>query len=98
MICTALGGRITEDLFFGKITTGAQDDIKKVTQIAQGLITVYGMSEKIGLVGYHSEESSIKPYSDATNELIDEEVRKVVFDCYEKTKTLLESKKDLIQK
>lgn len=96
MICTALGGRITEDLFFGKVTTGAADDIKKVTQIAQGLVTVYGMTDKIGLVGYHSEEQSIKPYSDSTNEIIDEEVRRIVSECYEKTKELLESKKELI--
>lgn len=82
MICTALGGRIAEDIFFNKITTGASDDIKKVTQIAQGLVTVYGMNEKLGLVGYHSEESSVKPYSDTTNEIIDEEVRKIVLDCY----------------
>ena len=44
MICTALGGRISEELNFGKITTGAQDDIRKVTQYAQGLVTIYGMS------------------------------------------------------
>lgn len=50
MICVALGGRISEELNFGKITTGASDDIKKVTQIAQSLIGIYGMSKKIGLV------------------------------------------------
>jgi AFG3 family protein len=98
MICTALGGRITEDLFFGKITTGAADDIKKVTQIAQGLVTVYGMTERLGLVGYHSEEAALKPYSEGTNEIIDEEVRRIVMECYERTKILLESKKHLIEK
>lgn len=98
MMSTALGGRITEDLFFGKITTGAQDDIKKITQIAQSLVTVYGMTDRIGLVGYHSEEQSIKPYSDSTNEVIDEEVRRIVMECYDSTKILLESKKELIEK
>lgn len=49
MICVALGGRIAEELFFGKVTTGASDDIKKVTQIAQSLICIYGMNDKIGL-------------------------------------------------
>ena len=44
MMCTALGGRVSEEIFFGKVTTGAADDIKKVTNIAQGLVTVYGMS------------------------------------------------------
>ena len=98
MICTALGGRISEDMFFGKITTGAADDIKKVTQIAQSLVTVYGMTDRLGLVGYHSEEMSVKPYSETTNEIIDEEVRRIVSECYERTKELLESKKDLIHK
>ena len=50
MICVALGGRISEELNFGKITTGAGDDIKKVTQIAQSLIGIYGMSSSIGLI------------------------------------------------
>ena len=52
MIKVALGGRISEEIFFEKVTTGASDDIKKVTQIAQGLVTVYGMNDKIGLVSY----------------------------------------------
>lgn len=54
------------------------------------------MTERIGLVGYHSEEQSVKPYSDTTNEIIDEEVKRVVMECYDKTKSLLESKKELI--
>lgn len=56
------------------------------------------MTDKIGLVSYHSEESSLKPYSDSTNEIIDEEVRKIVMECYEITKKLLESKKELIHR
>lgn len=54
------------------------------------------MNEKIGLVGYHSEEMSIKPYSEYTNEIIDDEVRRIVMECYDRTKILLESKKELI--
>ena len=54
------------------------------------------MTERLGLVGYHSEETSVKPYSDSTNEVIDEEVRRIVFECYDKTKELLESKRELI--
>lgn len=53
MIRVALGGRIAEDIFFGKVTTGAGDDIKKVTQIANSLVTVYGMTDRMGLVAYH---------------------------------------------
>jgi AFG3 family protein len=64
--------------------------------MAGGLVTVYGMTDRIGLVGYHSEEASIKPYSESTNEAIDEEMRKIVMECYDNTKKLLESKRELI--
>ena len=96
MICTSLGGRIAEEIFFNRVTTGASDDIKKVTQMAGGMVTVYGMNDKIGLVGYHSQEQQLKPYSEGTNELIDDEMRKIVMDCYATTKLLLESKRELI--
>lgn len=56
MIATALGGRIAEELFFGRITTGAHDDLKKVTNIATGLVTQYGMGKKLGLRAYSQEE------------------------------------------
>lgn len=60
MICVALGGRISEELNFDKVTTGASDDIKKVTQIAQSLIGIYGMSKKIGLVSLQQEQGYAK--------------------------------------
>lgn len=59
---------------------------------------VYGMSPKLGLVGYHAEESPVKPYSESTNEIIDEEVKKIVDECYQQTRELLESKKELIER
>ena len=97
MICVALGGRIAEEIFFDKVTTGAGDDIKKVTQIATSLVTVYGMNDKMGLVSYNSGgEMSVKAYSDETTHEIDLEVKKIVDDCYARTKELLLSKKDLI--
>ena len=92
MIKTALGGRIAEELFYDSVTTGASDDIKKVTQIANGLVQTYGMTKNIGLVGYGSmggEDTMHKPYSDETNWKIDEAVRDVVKDQYERTKQLL---------
>lgn len=52
LIKTALGGRVAEEIFFNRITTGASDDLKKITQIATGLVTVYGMNDSIGLVSY----------------------------------------------
>ena len=81
MIKTALGGRIAEEIFYESVTTGASDDINKVTRIAQGLVQTYGMTNNIGLVGYGSmggEESFQKPYSDETNWEIDQEVRNIV--------------------
>lgn len=81
MIKTALGGRISEEIFYDSVTTGASDDISKVTRIANGLVQTYGMTSQLGLVGYGSmggEESFQKPYSDETNWEIDEEVRKIV--------------------
>lgn len=59
---------------------------------------VYGMSQKIGLVGYSAEESPIKPYSESTNEIIDEETKRIVDECYQSTIELLESKRDKIEK
>ncbi len=56
MIVMALGGRVSEELFFNRLTTGASDDIKKITQIAQGAVTEYGMSEVLGPVSYAVEE------------------------------------------
>ena len=98
-MCTLLGGRISEEVFFNKITTGASDDIKKITNIAQSLVQLYGMNKRIGLIGYSSEgESYGKPYSESTNEIIDEEVKLIVDECYSKTKELIESKRDLIKK
>lgn len=60
------------------MTTGASDDIKKVTQIAQGLVTTYGMNDKIGLISYQSDNEFMKPYSDETSAEIDEEVKNLV--------------------
>lgn len=98
MICTALGGRISEEIFFNRITSGAADDIKKVTNIAQSLVNVYGMTPEIGLVSYHTgEESNMRPYSEETHEIIDLAVQRLVEECYARTKELLIEKKDLIE-
>ena len=99
MICVALGGRIAEEIFFKKVTTGAGDDIKKVTNIANSLVTVYGMSEKMGLVSFNgnAQEGGLRAYSDSTHHEIDVEVKKLVDDCYARTKELLLSKRELIE-
>lgn len=97
MIKVALGGRIAEEIFFGRVTTGASDDLKKVTQIATSIVTTYGMNDAIGLLNYSQEEGYSKPYSEATGALIDGEVKKLVDEMYAETKELLLSKKDVME-
>ncbi len=100
-ICMALGGRVAEDIKFGRISTGAQNDLERVTKIAYDMITVYGMNERLGNLSYvdHQGEYSFKkPYSDETAELIDGEVRKLINDAYQRTKDLLNEKVDGLEK
>lgn len=98
LICVALGGRIAEKIFFGTVTTGAHDDIKKVTQIAQSLVTVYGMNDKLGLISYQGGEQNLKPFSEETNQEIDQEVQNLVLECFNRVEALLTDKKELIEK
>jgi AFG3 family protein len=86
MIVMALGGRVSEEIFFNRLTTGASDDIKKVTQIAVGLVTEYGMSPVLGPVSYAVEEGYQKPFSDKTNKLIDQEVKHIIDKAYKRCK------------
>lgn len=99
MVKTALGGRVAEEIFYDSVTTGASDDINKVTQITQGLVQTYGMTGNVGLVGYGSMggDGFSKPYSDETNWEIDEEVRAIVKEQYRLTKELLLEKRDMVQ-
>merc|ERR1712066_963503 len=80
-MCMTLGGRAAEEIFFKKITTGAQDDLQKVTKSAYGQITQYGMNENVGNVSFEQDKSGMvldKPYSEATAQLIDEEAGKMI--------------------
>lgn len=97
MIKVALGGRVAEDIFFGKVTTGAGDDIKKITQIATGLCKIYGMNPKFGLMSFQSQEG-VAAYSELTAQSLDREIKSIVDDCYVEVKTLLEEKRELIEK
>ena len=99
-ICMTLGGRAAEDIFFDKISTGAQNDLQQITKIAYSMVTVYGMNEKVGRVSFYDpqqENSFTKPYSEETSRLIDEEVRKLIDEGYVRTKNLLIEKKEQVR-
>lgn len=99
-ICMTLGGRASEDIFFGKISTGAQNDLQQITRMAYAMVTVYGMNDKVGNVSFYDpqqENAFTKPYSDETARMIDEEVRKLIDDAYERTKNLLLEKRNAVE-
>jgi AFG3 family protein len=100
-ICMTLGGRASEDIFFNKISTGAQNDLQQITRMAYAMVTVYGMNDKVGNVSFFdpaAEQSFTKPYSEETSRLIDEEVRKLIDDAFQRTKRLLLEKRDKVEK
>lgn len=90
-MCATLGGRAAEELFTGHISTGAMNDLERVTKQAYGMIAYAGMSEKLpNLCYYNNEEYSLsKPYSDRTAELIDEEVKRMINEQYDRAKEVL---------
>ena len=100
-MCMALGGRASEDIVFGKISTGALSDLERITKLAYSIVTVYGMNEKVGNISFYdskqSEYSFTKPYSEATAEMIDKEVKQLIENAYKRTKDLLESKRKQLE-
>lgn len=100
-MCMTMGGRVAEDITFGRISTGAQNDLERITKLAYAMTAVYGMNEKVGNVSFNdsSGESQFqKPYSDQTAQLIDEEVRNLITGVYDRTKgLLLENQEGLIK-
>jgi AFG3 family protein len=100
-MCMTMGGRVAEDLVFGKISTGAQNDLERITKLAYAMVTIYGMNERVGNVSFNDNQGEYqfnKPYSEKTAELIDEEVRKQISKVYEATKQLLIDKRDGLEK
>ena len=104
-ICGLLGGRVAEELTFNEITTGAHDDFKKATNIARKMVTEYGMS-KLGPIMYEepSENTFLgrdytknKNFSEIISQEIDEEIRRIINECYDKTKKIIKENKDLLK-
>lgn len=106
-IIVSLGGRIAEELIFDDITTGASQDIKQATSRARAMVTTFGFSDKLGMINYESSEDEVfigrdigraKTYSEQTAHVIDEEVKAIIDDCYEKAKKLLQDNMDVMHR
>lgn len=99
-MCMTFGGRAAESIVFGRISTGAQNDLDQITKMAYGMIAIYGMNDKVGNLSFHgmSKDQMNKPYSESTSALIDDEVRKMVEEQYQRAKDLLTRHRDELEK
>lgn len=106
-IIVDFGGRVAEELIFGDVTTGASQDIKQATQMARAMVTQYGMSDKVGLIHYGSDDDEVfigrdlahtKGYADQTAALIDGEVKNIIDESYAKAKELLHEHMDVLHR
>ena len=97
-MCATLGGRAAEEVFLGRISTGASNDLERVTKQAYAMVVYFGMSEKLPNLSYYDstgqEYGFTKPYSEDTAKLIDEEVSKIVSEQYERAKKILKENAD----
>ncbi|MGB4973327.1 MAG: peptidase M41, partial [Cyclobacteriaceae bacterium] len=100
-MCMTFGGRAAEELVFNKISTGALSDLERTTKMAYSIVTVYGMNKEIGNLSYYdskqSEYNFQKPYSEATAEKIDQEVRKIIDEAFTRTLNLLTKHRDHLE-
>ncbi len=107
-IQVSFGGRIAEELIFGDITTGASQDIKQATQVAQAMVVKYGMSEEVGLVNYEVDSGEevflgrdlghSRSYGEKIATMIDEEVRRIIEECYAKAKQIIIDNMDVLHR
>ncbi|MDX9696601.1 MAG: cell division protein FtsH, partial [Bacteroidales bacterium] len=102
-MCAALGGRVAEELVFGKISTGAMNDLEKITKQAYAMIAYFGMSDKVGHVSFYdssgqSDMTFTKPYSEKTAELIDAEAKGLIEEAYKRSKEILTKHMDGLNK
>ena len=100
-ICSAMGGRAAEEIFFGKISTGALSDLEKVTKMAYAMVSMYGLSKEVGNISYYDSSGQqtgfTKPYSEDRAQLIDKEVSKILDQQYQRAKDLLIANKDKVE-
>ena len=105
-IMVSLGGRIAEEIIFGDVTTGASQDIRHASKIARAMVTQYGMSEKVGMINYGSDDDEVfigrdfghvRTYSDEVTAEIDEEVKRIIHECYEKAKAIILDHRDVLE-
>ena len=106
-IVVDLGGRVAEELVIGDVTTGASQDIKQATAIARAMVTKFGMSKKLGLINYEQEDDEIfigrdlahtRAYGERVATIIDEEVKRIVDEAYEKARELIMAHEDVLHR
>lgn len=100
MVAMALAGRAAEEVFFGRVTTGASDDLRRVTDIVYQMIMTYGMNERVGQLAFQRDEGGSpgdKPYSESTAEAMDEEARSMVDEAYARTVALIRERKTEVE-
>ena len=97
-MCSLIGGRVAEEIVNGEPSTGAQNDLERLTQMAYSMVKYYGMSEKVGQLSFYDSTGArgydlTKPYSEKTAEIIDEEVKSLVSMIHDRTLGILNSHK-----
>ena len=101
-ICAAMGGRAAEEVFFGRISTGALSDLEKVTKMAYAMVSMYGLSKEVGNISYYDSSGQqsgfTKPYSEERAQLIDKEVSRILEEEYTRAKEVLTSNKEKVEK
>lgn len=98
IVMMALAGRAAEEVFFGKVTTGASDDLRRVTELVYSTIQIYGMNTRVGQLAFPKDPNSFdKPYSDSTAEAMDDEARRIVDEAYAATLKMITEKKDQVE-
>jgi len=101
IVCMALAGRASEEIFFGRVTTGASDDLRRVTDLVYSTIQVYGMNSRLGQLAFPKDPNAMwdeRPYSEKTAKAMDEEAKQIVDEAYQRTLSLLREHKDGVEK